>query len=264
MIEKNKIKKAKRIVIKIGTSIITSKNRPNYIWLKSIINEIADLQKKGKEIMIVTSGAVGAGMMSEGLNTRPKEPLKLQLLSGKGQPILMGIYERGFSKYGIHTAQVLLTHHNFSSNEERENIKLIINEYLKEGTIPIINANDVITKEEFIGHGGGFSDNDELASLVAVNLNVELLLILTDVEGLYTKDPRSDDNVIFIPEVKSVTEEIISMATKEGNSLGRGGMYSKVIAARDVRKLGIVTIVANGKYNVSEILNGDVRRTVFY
>ncbi|MEK6808551.1 MAG: glutamate 5-kinase [Nanoarchaeota archaeon] len=259
-----KLRNIKRMVIKIGTAIITSNNKLNKKWLIGKIKEIAELQKSGMEIIVVTSGAVGTGMQSEGIRIRPKEPLRLQLLSGKGQAILMGIYERGFRRYGIHTSQVLLTHHNFSSKQEVENIRVVVDEYLMESTIPIINTNDVITSEELMSNSTGkFSDNDELAGLVAINLNVDILLILTDVDGLYTKDPSKDRDAIFIPEVKRITDDIMGMASKDGNSMGRGGMHSKVIAAKDVGKHGIITIVANGKYNIPKILIGDVKRTIF-
>jgi len=141
ILKKNKIPEASRIVIKIGTAIITSNNKLNLKWLKSKIMEIAELHRNGKEIIIVTSGAVGTGMQLEGLAVRPKEPMKLQLLSGKGQAILMRIYESTFSRYKIQTAQVLLTHYNFSSDIEVKNIRVINNEYLKERTIPVINTN---------------------------------------------------------------------------------------------------------------------------
>ena len=260
-----KIQKAKRVIIKIGTSNITKNNRLDLRWIEEKTKEIAELQKKGKEIIIITSGALAAGMEIEKLHKRPSDLLKWQLLAGKGQPLLHEIYRKFFEKHGIQTAQVLLTHHNFQTKEEEKNIGEVMNSYLKEGTIPIINTNDVITKEEIMPKNshGRFTDNDELAALVACALNVDLLLILTDVDGLYTKDPRKNEEVMLIKLVKDVNKRIEEMVVRENTAVGRGGMYSKVMAAKKAGEKGIATIVANGIYNLSDIINNKVDRTVF-
>lgn len=259
-----KIQNAKRIIIKIGTSNITKNNRLDLKWIGEKVNEIAALQKKGKEIILITSGALAAGMEIEKLHKRPSELLKWQLLAGKGQPFLHETYAKFFEKHEIQTAQVLLTHHNFKSKDEEKNIEDVINAYLKEGTIPIINTNDVITNEEIAPQNshGGFTDNDELAALVANALNVELLLILTDVDGLYTKDPRKTDEVMLIKLVEKVNKKIEEMTSKD-TVVGRGGMHSKVLAAKKAAEKGVVTILGNGIYKIDDVLGNKVDRTVF-
>ena len=259
-----KIKKANRIIIKIGTSNITKNNRLDIKWIREKVSEIAELKNKGKKIVLISSGALAAGMEIEKLHKRPSNLLKWQLLAGKGQPLLYEKYRSFFEEHGIQTAHVLLTHHNFKTKEEEQNIKDVLNSYLKEGTIPIINTNDVVTKEEImpVNSHGSFTDNDELAALVSNALNINLLLILTDVEGLYTRDPKKNDKVMLIKLVKKINKDTEEMASKETIG-GKGGMYSKVMAAKKVAEKGTITIVANGVYNLDDILNNKVDRTVF-
>lgn len=259
-----KIEKAKRIIIKIGTSNTIKNNRLDVKWIKEKVNEIAELKNKGKEIIVISSGALAAGMEIEKLHKRPSDLLKWQLLAGKGQPLLYETYRSSFEEHKIQTAHVLLTHHNFQTKKEEQNIKDVLGSYLKEGTIPIINTNDVITKEEIkpVNSHGSFTDNDELAALVSNALNIDLLLLITDVDGLYTKDPRKNDEVMLIKLVKKINKDIEEMASKE-TIAGKGGMYSKVMAAKKVAEKGTITIVANGIYNIDDILNNKVNRTVF-
>ena len=255
---------AKRILIKIGTATITKNEHLDKNWMREKVHEIAGLQKEGREIIIVSSGAVGAGMSIERLHKRPSDLLKLQLLSGKGQPVLHNTYREFFAIEGIQVIQVLLTHHNFSSADEEGNIRNVINGALKEKTIPIINTNDVVTKEEFTGTNiNVFTDNDELAALVAANMEADLLLILTDVEGLYSKDPKQHDEASLIHEVSRITPEIEAMAKTEKTKMGMGGMYSKIQAAKAVAGKGIFTIVANGCYSIKDILSNKAPRTLF-
>ena len=255
---------AKRIVIKIGTAILTKNGQLDASWIKRKAKEISGLARKGKEIILVSSGAVGAGMIIEGLKKRPNDTLKLQLLSGKGQPVLFKIYCDALGKYGIKTAQILLTHHNFSNKSEEGTVRNIINAYLKEKTIAVINENDMVSKEEFVGNSfKKFTDNDELAALVAENMDADLLLILTDVHGLYSCNPKKDSKARLIREIGRVTGEIERMATKEKCNMSLGGMYSKVHVAKILAAKGITTIVAHGNSKIDKILDGKAKRTVF-
>lgn len=264
MTAQDKVVKSKRILIKIGTATITKVQKLNLDWIKQKTKEIAKLRNEGKEIIIVSSGAVGAGMEVEGLNKRPKDTLNLQLLSGKGQVRLMNIYKDFFNGHNIQVAQVLLTHHNFDTKEEVKNIKDVINSYVSEGTIPIINTNDVVTNEEvMVNSENKISDNDGLAALVAGNLGVDLLLILTDVDGLCTKDPRKNKSYMLVKLVEKMTKKVEEMASEEGSMMGTGGMLSKVIAAKKVKEKGVITIIANGKYRIEDVLNNKVDRTLF-
>jgi len=258
------MRKAKRILIKIGTGAITKNHKLNTYWIGKKAEEISELIHSGKKVLIISSGAVGAGIEVEKLKKRPKDVLKLQLLSGKGQPRLMQVYESKFKKFGIDIAQILLTHHNFLTKEEVKNLLDVVEAYFETKTVPIINTNDIITKEELMnGSFIKFSDNDELAALVAKTLKMDLLLILTNVDGLYSgynekiKEPR------LIETVNEITDEILEISKMGKSSLGLGGMYSKVKTAQEVARYKIATIISNGKYKISDILSNKVKRTIF-
>ena len=251
-----------RICIKIGTALISRNNRLNYRWLKGKVREIAALQKQGHEIAIVSSGAVAAGMEIAGQKTRPTETIKLQMMSGMGQVRLMKYYKDYFKSEGIHVAQILLTHHNFASKGEEATIREIMEAYLREGIVPIVNENDMINKEE-VEFEPVFTDNDILAALVAVRIEAQLLLILTDVDGLYRSNPKQVHKAEFIEEVAQIDRSIEQMAAKESNPLGLGGMASKVRAAKMVGSHGIDTIVANGRHHLGQVLDRKAPRTLF-
>lgn len=251
-----------RIVIKIGTALISRGNRLNYRWLRAKVREIAALHREGDEIVLVSSGAVAAGMEIAGLHQRPTETLKLQLLSGMGQIRLMKYYKDYFKTEGIHVAQVLLTHHNFATKSEETTIRSIMDAYLKERVIPIVNENDMINKEE-VEFKPIFSDNDILGALVAIQVRAQQLLILTDVDGLYQGNPKHNNQVKLIEDVMEIDRAIEDMAAKETNPLGLGGMASKVQAAKLVAAEGITTIVGNGRYPLSDLLKRRVPRTEF-
>lgn len=251
-----------RIIIKIGSALLNKDNKLNYELLKTKIEEISELQKQGNEIILVSSGAVMCGMEIENINERPKDVLKLQLLSGEGQIKLINYYKELFEKENIRVAQVLLTHHNFDKQEEKNTITKIINSYLKQNIIPIINENDLVSKEEFESNNL-FTDNDILTALIAKDLNIDLAIILTDVKGLYDFNPKSNSNSKLIEEINEINNDIIKMASKETNPFGLGGMYSKVIAAEMMMKEEIDVIVANGNLKIKDIMNNKVERTLF-
>jgi glutamate 5-kinase len=252
-----------RVLIKIGSALISQSNRVQNRWLAGKVREIAGLHRQGHELTLVSSGAVAAGMELEGLAERPKDTLQLQLLSGIGQIKLMKYYKDYFKRFRIQVAQVLLTHHNFSTQSEEQTICTIMEAYLKRRTIPIVNENDMVNKEE-VEARPLFSDNDILAALVAIRLRAELLLILTDVDGLYQANPKHNSHVSLITEVGEIDRKIEQMAAKESNPLGLGGMASKVRAAKMVAEHGIETIIANGRYSLSDILLNRAPRTLFH
>ena len=251
-----------RMLIKIGTALISRGNRLNYRWLRSKVREIAGLHAEGHQVVLVSSGAVAAGMEIEGLSERPKDTLRLQMLSGMGQIRLMKYYKDYFKAEGVRVAQILLTHHNFSTSGEEATIRTIIEAYLQAGVIPVVNENDMVNKEE-VEVRPAFSDNDILAALVARRMRAELLLILTDVDGLFRGNPKRDAGAGFVAEVAQVDGAVEQMAARETNRLGLGGMASKVRAAKMVAGDGIRTIVANGRYPLTDVLADRVRRTVF-
>jgi len=253
------------VLLKIGSAIITRNNRLNIPWIRKKVKELSDLSKLGYKFILTTSGSVVAGMEIEKITVRPKDTFRIQLLSGKGQIRLSKIYKDSFKRHNIHVAQILLTHHNFATPAEKKNIKEVIYAYLEEGTIPIINTNDIITQEEIMEKSHiKFSDNDELAALVAVNLKIDLLLILTDVEGLYKEDPKTKGQTQLIEKITRYTKNIEMMATKEGSTLGKGGMLSKVRAAHTVNRKGIPAIIAHGRHSLEDILRHKVKFTYFF
>ncbi len=257
------IEKAERILIKIGTAVITRDQKLNKFWMRQKVKEISGLIHSGKKIIMISSGAVGAGMEIEQITKRPKNILKLQLLSGIGQPRLMRIYELKFKRFDVKTAQILLTHHNFSTKQEVKNLKEVIEGYFKKKILPIVNTNDILTKEELMnGSMIKFSDNDELAALVAKALKMDLMLILTNVNGLYSRYNDKLNESQLIETIEKVSKRTLEQTKKGKSPLGLGGMYSKVKAAKDVAKYKIPTVIANGKYSISDIISNKVKRTL--
>ncbi|MBN2618277.1 MAG: glutamate 5-kinase [Spirochaetales bacterium] len=251
-----------RVVVKIGSALISRGCSINYNWLGDKIKEISGLMKEGHEIILVSSGSVAAGMEVRNLKERPKKTLELQLLAGQGQVKLMEFYRNWFRDESIFVAQILVTHHNFATPKEKDSVHNIIEAYLERGILPIINENDLVNKEE-MDYERLFTDNDILSSLVAKELKADLLVMLTDVDGLFDGNPKKDEDVKLIQQVDNITDEIKAMATPETNSLGLGGMISKVTAAETCTKCGIDTIVGSGFKELSKLISGEEPRTLF-
>ncbi|QEN05509.1 glutamate 5-kinase [Thiospirochaeta perfilievii] len=251
-----------RIVVKIGSALISRGCSINYNWIGDKIKEISALMKAGHEVVLVSSGSVAAGMEVRNVKVRPKDTVELQLLSGQGQVKLMEFYRNWFRDESIFVAQILVTHHNFATSKEKQSVHNIIEAYLKRGILPIMNENDLVNKEE-LDYERLFTDNDILSSLIAKEMEADLLLMLTDVDGLYDGNPKKDKSAKLIELVEKIDDSVKDMATPETNSLGLGGMISKVTAAETCTKAGIDTIVASGHKNLTEIINGLVPRTLF-
>ena len=260
----NLLPDAETILIKFGSNVISKNHRLDYAWLRMKVREMANLIRKGKNIILISSGAVAAGMEERNVKAKPADSFSMQVLSGIGQPRLIKLYRDFFRRHRLSVAQMLVTHHNFQTPRERLNIQRIINHYLANKVVPVINTNDIITNEELMRKATvKFSDNDQLAALVAMNLNVDLLLIITNVEGLYTANPRKGHNSQIIGVVPKVTRAVEQMASTGKSDLGAGGMLSKVRAAKDVTGVGIPTIIAGGQYPLEKILMNKVPRTLF-
>ena len=254
-----------KVLIKIGSALISRNNRIDYKWLEKKVDEISALYREGIKPIIVSSGAVAAGMEIRSLRKRPADSVSLQMLSGMGQVRLSKYYKDLFKEKYIFTAQLLLTHHNFDSKSEVSAITGIINRCLDEGVVPIINENDMINKEEFDSEGT-FTDNDILAAFVASAVKVDRAIILTNVDGLYAGNPNNDGNgkkPELIERVEKIDEKIKSMAADGKSDLGLGGMRSKVLAAEMITKSGIETVVANGNYSIIDIMENKVPFTLF-
>jgi len=245
-VEEDRIKalasKANRLVVKVGTSTLThATGKPNLFQLERLVRQIADLKYQGREVVLVTSGAVGTGMGKMGLTERPKTMPEKQALAAIGQGLLMHMYEKLFAEYGQVVAQVLLTKDDFSDRERYLNSRNTLLTLLRMGTVPIINENDTVVFEQI-----RFGDNDTLAALVAGLVDADLLILLSDIEGLFTGNPRTDNEARMIRIVEEITPEIERLAGEPGSKLGSGGMVTKIQAAKIACNLGVPMVLANG------------------
>lgn len=250
-----------RVVIKIGTRILDSdKVVFNTTRIKSIVSEIAQFHNAGKEVLIVSSGAVGAGMRELNMGKRPQNIPELQALAAVGQGKLMQMYNQEFAKYNIKVAQLLLSRADVNDRRRYLNIRYTLLELLKFKVIPIINENDTVTIEEL-----KFGDNDNLSALIASKIDADLLIIMTDVDGLYPCDPKKVKDAKCIPVVEKITDEIKSMAKGVQAELTVGGMITKISAADIATKSGINTIIANGlkEQTITKIMSGEEVGTLF-
>ena len=238
------IENSKRIVFKFGTNILRNEQGDiSLSHLYSFIEDISYLYKQGKEILVVTSGAVGLGAKKLGIDTTTSTTLK-QAAASVGQPLLMGIWQDGFEKYGITTAQILLTEEDFSNRKKYLSLRLTLSKLLENKVIPIINQNDAVSPSEL--EHVCFSDNDKLSSIVASKLDADLLVMVSDIDGLFDKNPKEFKDAQLIRKVEKVTPKIEKLAT--GASLGgRGGMITKLNAAKVVTSSGLYAKIVNGK-----------------
>jgi len=250
-----------RIVVKIGSNLLTDKTgKINQRRIQSLAREISELHNNSVEVVMVSSGAIASGLKKLGLATKPKEVRKKQATAAVGQPLLIWMYERYFLKYKKHIAQILLTRDDLSDRVRYINAKNTILTLLEMGVIPIINENDTVATDEI-----KFGDNDQLAALVAGLIEANHLIILSDVEGLYSADPKKNPDARIIKHVKEFSKELEQIAKPSSTGFGTGGMYSKVIAAKKATSFGIpVHIVSGRKYgNIQAVLSGKQVGTYF-
>lgn len=247
---KEKIANAKRIVFKFGTNVLRNDDKEiSLSRIYSFIEDIAQLKKQGKEVIIVTSGAVGLG--AKKLNVDSSESMSVkQACAAVGQSRLMCIYEDGFDKYGYTTAQILLTEEDFTQRIKYLSLNDTLNTLISLGAIPVINQNDTVSTEELAFYKDAFqvsfSDNDKLSALVASELDADLLVVLSDIDGLFDDNPKTNPDAKKIDVVEEVTEEFEKFAT--GATLGgRGGMKTKLEAMKVVTRSGGIGVIANGK-----------------
>lgn len=249
---------AKRIIIKIGTSSLTHENgKINLKKMEAIARVLTDLTNEGKEVVLVSSGAIGAGVKRLGLSKRPDKLEMKQATAAVGQAVLMQIYQKFFGEYNQPIAQVLLTKDVIDDDIKRENAKNTFCTLLELGVIPIVNENDCISTAQI--EGFRFGDNDTLSAIVAKLIDSDLLIMLTDIDGLYTEDPRQNPDAKLIDLVAEINEDIMCRAGNvAGSKFGTGGMTTKILAAQIATCAGINTIVANGDRmkNVYDVLEG--------
>ena len=238
------LKEKKRVVVKLGTSTLTHRTgRLNIRRVEGLVKNLADLQNAGHEIILVSSGAVGLGVAKLGLAAKPKDTPSKQACAAVGQCELMYLYDKLFSEYSLNVAQMLLT--KFMLLEDRrQNVKNALEKIIEHGVIPVINENDTVAIDELELEVG---ENDSLAATVAELADADLLIIMSDIDGLYDGDPRKDDGASLIPVVDEITDEIRELAGGSGTKLGTGGMITKLNAAKIANEAGIDMIIINGK-----------------
>ncbi|MBR2325430.1 MAG: glutamate 5-kinase [Clostridia bacterium] len=231
-----------RIVIKVGTSTLThATGNLNIRHVEELCKVISDLKNAGHEVILVSSGAIGMGVGKLGLSERPKDMPTKQAAAAVGQCELMYVYDKQFSEYGHNIGQILLTGDDIENEERNKNFSNTLNRLIELGVLPIINENDTVSTAEI-----AVGDNDTLAAIVAMEARADLLMLLSDIEGLYTADPHKDLSAKLISEVREMTDEIRALGGGAGSSLGTGGMFTKLRAASMCMERGIDMVIIRG------------------
>lgn len=240
----DKMSERRRIVVKVGTSTLTHRTgRLNIRRVEKLVKILADLQNAGHEVVLVSSGAMGLGMGKLGLTKKPEDTPGKQACAAVGQCELMYMYDKLFSEYGLTVAQILLTKYVFPE-DRRQNVINAMERLLVQGVVPIINENDTVAIDELELEVG---ENDSLAAMVATLANADLLVIMSDIDGLYDKDPHRHGDAERIPVVHTITEEIRRLAGGAGTGLGTGGMVTKLNAVEIAYDAGIDVVLMNGQ-----------------
>ena len=233
-----------RIVVKVGTSTLAyPTGRLNIRHAEELVKVLSDLKNEGHEVILVSSGAIGMGVGKLSLPARPKDTTTKQACAAVGQCELMYTYDRLFGQYNHTVAQMLLTWEDFDHELRRKNLQNTLERLLQLHAIPIINENDPVACEEY-----SLGDNDTLAALVATCIHADLVVLMSDIDGLYTADPHTHPDARLIPVVEEITPEIEMLAGGAGSSLGTGGMLTKVTAAKRATAAGVDMIITNGAH----------------
>lgn len=241
---RNGLEKSKRIVIKVGSSLLVDaeKNTLRDAWLTALVEDIAKLRANGKEVLVVSSGAIALGRRILGLNGKALRLEESQAAAAAGQIRLSSAWQDALAQHNLKTAQLLLTLGDTESRRHYLNARETVNTLLRLGTVPVVNENDTVATAEI-----RFGDNDRLAARVAQMISADCLVLLSDIDGLYTADPGVDPNAKFLSEIEAITPEIEAMAGVSRSGLGRGGMITKIVAAKIAVGAGCAMVIANGK-----------------
>ncbi|MEI6125352.1 MAG: glutamate 5-kinase [Pseudomonadota bacterium] len=257
---KNIIAKVRRVVVKLGSYVLTT---PSWKLDRKVFLDVArsidELRKKDMEVVIVSSGAIASGMGKLGLKERPRILAQEQAAAAIGQISLMALWDKAFSRFDMHAAQILLTHSDLRDRKRFLNARHTVNSVFEFGAVPVINENDTVVVDEI-----KFGDNDHLSSLVTNLVQADLLIILTDIDGVYDSDPRSSSSAQFIPLIKNIDSSVEQLAGGSKSKISRGGMATKIKAAKTAAHFGIPTIIASGKApgNLLSILSGEQTGTL--
>ena len=259
--ERENLKNANRIVIKVGTSTLTyNTGKLNYRRFEDLARVISDLQNRGKEIILVSSGAISTGANKMNLAERPETVREKQAAAAVGQCEMMNVYARAFANYNHLVGQILLSPNIFENRTSKNNVINTFEALMEMGIIPIVNENDSVSTDEI-----KFGDNDALSAIVAVLTNADLLIILSDIDGLYNDNPKENPDAVLIDKVYEITEELERISGGSGSNRGTGGMQTKIHAADMAIKSGINTIVMNGTEPeaIYKVLEGSDIGTLF-
>lgn len=250
-----------RIVVKIGTSTLAhSTGHLNIRRVELLCKVMSDIKNAGHEVILVSSGAIGMGVGKLGLRQRPQDIPTKQAAAAVGQCELMYIYDKLFSKYHHTVAQLLITNDNMIHETRHQNFTNTLNRLLELGALPVINENDTVATEEIV-----IGDNDTLAAIVAESVKADLLILLSDIDGLYTANPRTDPNATLIPKITKLDDSVLALAGGTGTNRGTGGMVTKLQAAKICMGCGCDMVIANGNNpnNLYDILDGNSVGTRF-
>ena len=261
------LKDKKRIVVKIGSSSLmhSETGKLDLLKIERLVRALVDIKNSGKEVILVSSGAIAVGKTAIGLHERPDELPVKQACAAVGQAKLMMVYQKLFAEYGTIAAQVLLTKYTMLNPVTRTNAENTFKELLHIGAIPVVNENDTVSTYE-IEQVQSFGDNDKLSALVASITEADLLILLSDIDGLYTDDPNKNPDARFINVVDKIDEQLMNMGkNSSGSSVGTGGMSAKLVAAQIATYSGTDMVITNGNdvTNISRIINGENTGTLF-
>lgn len=255
------LKVAKRIVVKVGTSTLAyGPGRMNLYNIEHLVRGLVDMANKGREMILVSSGAIAAGLGRLGMTEKPDSIPEKQAIAAVGQGMLMHIYEKFFAEYGKTAAQVLLTRENSVRHNQYIHSREALCAMLEMGAIPVINENDAVTVDEI-----KIGDNDQLSATVATLVDADALIILSDIDGLYTANPATHPDAQIIHEVPEITPEIERLAGGAGTTMGTGGMMTKIEAAKVAMNAGVTMVIAPGARDhvLRDVLNGEEVGTLF-
>ncbi|NBJ92482.1 glutamate 5-kinase [Parablautia muri] len=259
------LKDKKRIVVKIGTSTIThvDTGHLNLLKMEKLTRVLTDIRNQDKEIVLVSSGAIGAGRKALGIKEKPRSLSKKQACAAVGQARLMMIYQKLFAEYNQTIAQILITKRTMINEISRRNAENTFHELLNMGVIPIVNENDTVSTDQI--QDENFGDNDTLSATVAQMVQADMLILLSDIDGLYTDDPRNNEKAEFVSCVEKIDDGLCSMAKGADSAFGTGGMTTKIAAAKIANEIGVDMVIANGNdvVNISRILEGKEIGTLF-
>lgn len=264
---RERLKEKKRVVIKIGSSSLThpQTGRLNLRKLEVLVRELGDLRNQGKDVVLVSSGAIAVGAAALGFKEKPQEPRQKQACAAVGQARLMMIYQKLFGEYNQMAGQILMTKNTMVNNANRKNAENTFNELLSMGVIPIVNENDSISTYE-LQSLEKFGDNDTLSAVVAALIGADLLILMSDIDGLFTDDPNTNPEAEFIDTVEQLDDKLLDMGKgSTGSKVGTGGMATKLTAARIATAAGTDMVIANGGdfHNIHRIVEGDKCGTLF-